>query len=283
VAHWLADWDRLQARLHAHVAALIDAATAAHEDSNAAGRLLPLAGAGSAAVMDALEAFLAEHQDGLPEAARTELEDLQRHRDLVTGRSGWQALKSASAVLRFKLAALEYQLADREERWRELVERAFVHLDRLLVADPEVAKKWKTAFDDGGEPACERLGGAHLLHHGLWSFKSHAPGERTDLVLGTGLAQDDIGRAVQATEAMILTEWKCVRTDDDLQRKYEDAIGQLEKYAAGSLAGFELRSMRYAVTVGIDRVSPRPDQRDGGVTLRHVHIAIAPRPPSKQR
>lgn len=278
----MAEWDRRPARVQAHVAALLGAATAAHEDANAAGRLLPLAGAGSAAIMDALGVFLNAHRDGLPEAARAELEDLQGHRNLVVERSGWQSLKSAAAVLSFKLAALEYHLSDREERWRKLVERAFLHLDRLLVADPEVAHKWLTAFATG-EPACEKLGGAHLLHHGLWSFKSHAPGERTDLVLGTRLAQSDLDDAARAAETMILTEWKCVRSPAELSGPYDDAVRQLRLYGTGSLAGFELQSMRYAVTVGPDRVPRQPDQRVDGATVRRVHIAIAPRPPSRQR
>jgi hypothetical protein len=30
--------------------------------------------------------------------------------------------------------------------------------------------------------ACEKLAGVHLLLHGIWAFKVHAAGERTDLV-----------------------------------------------------------------------------------------------------
>ena len=69
------------------------------------------------------------------------------------------------------------------EHAKSLVERAFIHLQRTIVVDHDIRKKWKSAFNTG-EIACERLGAVHLLSHGIWAFKADALGERTDLILG---------------------------------------------------------------------------------------------------
>ena len=147
-----------------------------------------------------------------------------------TDSSSTSSLASASAVLSFGLTAVDFHLADHEARSRSLVERAFLHLDRLIVADNAVSRAWTNAFKKTGETACERLGGVHLLHHGLWAFKAHGAGARTDLILGTPIKQDDIDRAARAAETMVLTEWKCVRTPSELAAKHEEALSQLRQY-----------------------------------------------------
>ena len=88
------------------------------------------------------------------------------------------------AVL-LKLVAFEGQLtfllADNQQAIRGRADRAFVHLQRLIVVDDEARAKWQAAHNDH-ETACERLGGVHLLLHGILGFKVNAAGERTDLV-----------------------------------------------------------------------------------------------------
>ena len=60
-----------------------------------------------------------------------------------------------------------------------ITERAFAHLQRSIIADDEIRKKWLSAFSDG-ETKCEKLGSVHLLSHGVWDLKLMLKrGERT--------------------------------------------------------------------------------------------------------
>lgn len=181
--------------------------------------------------------------------------------------------------LRRLLTACEDILSDSELPKIHIAERAFLHLQRLIVADPEVRAKWQAAFKKrSGEVACEQLGGAHLLHHGIYAFKSSASGERTDLVLGTRLAITS--KIQRSSDAMALTEWKRVRGRVTLDAAVIAARKQALRYTAGSLAGFEISTVRFLVTVSKDVLDERPDEVRGGVTYRHVNIAVAPRTPS---
>ena len=64
------------------------------------------------------------------------------------------------------LAAVEtevsYLLVDHQLAIRSRTERAFEHLQRLIVVDDNVREKWQRAFQ-AGEPECEKLGAVHLL------------------------------------------------------------------------------------------------------------------------
>jgi len=141
------------------------------------------------------------------------------------------------------------------------------------------AKTWKTAYKDG-ETACERLGAVHLLLHGIWAFKAHAVAERTDLVLGQSLQVTP--QIEGASEALVLTEWKLFRRGDKLAARAEEAFRQARLYGVGSLAGFELVSLRYLVIVSDDRVEHMPaDRPDGNVLYQYRNIATNPSAPSR--
>jgi hypothetical protein len=158
------------------------------------------------------------------------------------------------------------------------VDRAFLHLQRSIVADPSVRERWKHAFDEEGEVACERLGAAHLLLFGIYSFKANAEGERTDIILGERLSLSEVEKA---SEALVLTEWKMV-SRDNLEKTAEHAFQQARRYSAGSLAGFELASRRYLVMVS-ERSLPMPPPRiEDVVTYEYRNIAVDPRVPSRQ-
>ncbi|MCA9677303.1 MAG: hypothetical protein H6708_13795 [Kofleriaceae bacterium] len=266
--------------MHAQVAALEATSKSIGADVANYGEMFALAGAEATALHQATNAFLAAYANVLPDGARTGLQTLVKMKSILTDFSNPASLGSASAVLRFKLAAIDYDLSDREMRARSLVERAFLHLDRLIVADEQVRQNWKGAFKNG-ETRCEALGGAHLLLHGLWGFKAHGTGERTDLVLGTPITGDDVGVVARAAEAMVLTEWKRVPTSRELGPQYAAALSQLRQYGRGVLAGFELQSMRYVVTVASARMATTADVVEGSVTYRHLHIAVDPPTPSK--
>lgn len=110
---------------------------------------------------------------------------------------GLQAITQLSAFG----SELEHHLGDHDTVWSSLVERAFLHLNRTLVVDEDVRRRWTTAFGTPrtAETKCESLGG-HLLSHGIWAFKAHPPEERTDLILHEPIRTITTGdkRAVEA-------------------------------------------------------------------------------------
>lgn len=119
-----------------------------------------------------------------------------------------------------------------------------------------------------------------MLQHGIWAFKAHAIGERTDLVLGTPMTEVDLDRAGRAAEVMVLTEWKVLSTATEVEAKRSEANSQLQLYTTGALAGFELQATRYAITVGTQRIDALAPITEGRVTYRHIHVAVDPPSPS---
>ena len=175
-----------------------------------------------------------------------------------------------------KLVAFEsevsYCLDGQEERIRSASELAFVHLQRLIVADEDYRRKWQEAFDH--ETRCETLGALQLLWHGVWAFKVDANGGRTDLVYQEPLQTSD----TQVALGMVLTEWK--KTDDKTDEAYAAAKKQAALYSGGVLAGFELASHRYLVVVTRKQIETPMDVVEGSVTYRHINIAVEPEAPS---
>ncbi|ATB50373.1 hypothetical protein [Corallococcus macrosporus] len=178
-------------------------------------------------------------------------------------------------------AQVDYYLTDKQARARRAVERAFVHLQRSIVADGDFRKKWYEAFtveSRRSEDACEKLGAVHLLLHGIWAFKAEAAGGKTDLILGEQVREDD---AVRSADAMVLTEWKVVRRGDDSAKKAMEAFVQAERYTHGTLAGFELSSHRYLVLVSEDCLPVMPVVPSvQGLNYEVRNIAVAPSSPS---
>ena len=172
-----------------------------------------------------------------------------------------------------------YQISDISAFTRRLVERAFTHLNRSIIADSTIKEKWEAAYSQG-EPSCEKLGDAHLLLHGIWAFKASAKGERTDLVLGEPL--EDLSQVENTAEAMVLTEWKIVRNSkNELEEKTSQALKQAKRYSAGILAGFELASYRYLVIISRDVLDMPQDIRDNDTIYRYINVAVDPKTPSK--
>ena len=138
-------------------------------------------------VLTLLRTFRSDFEHSLPPTALVQTDEfLTRTGPLIVDTSGtaeslrervWAALVLLGAFE----TELSFLLSDTQETIRTRSERAFSHLQRSIVADPEFREKWKTAFEDG-EVACEKLGAVHLLLHGIWAFKVDAAGARTDLV-----------------------------------------------------------------------------------------------------
>lgn len=192
----------------------------------------------------------------------------------------YNRLSAAVTILAALESELTFLLSDRQENIRRRSERAFTHLQRLIVADPDVQLKWQNAFKKG-ETACEKLGAVHLLHHGIWAFKADAKGARTDLVFGELLELFD--EVERASEGLVLTEWKLSRKKSEGADKFVNAREQAASYAAGMLAGIELANYRFAIVVSEQFIKTPPDIQSDGVTYRHVNIAVNPQTPSKER
>lgn len=172
-----------------------------------------------------------------------------------------------------------YHISDISFTTQRLVERAFIHLSRSIIADFTIKDRWKKVYDQG-ETACEKLGAAHLLLHGIWAFKASAKGEKTDLILGEPLR--DLTQVESTAEAMVLTEWKVVRNPKkELKEKILEAFKQAKRYSAGILGGFELASYRYLMIVSENVLDMPADIYEGAIIYRHKNIAVDPLPPSK--
>ena len=171
-----------------------------------------------------------------------------------------------------------FQLSDIQAVAKRITERAFVHLQRLIIADQSIRERWEKAFDSG-ETACEKLGAAHLLLHGIWAFKASAEGERTDLILGEPLR--DLSQVESTADALVLTEWKVVRSSKESVGQAEKAFKQASVYSGSSLAGFELAGYRYLVLVTEDKLNIPSDRKEDGVTYKHINIAVKRSVPSR--
>lgn len=172
----------------------------------------------------------------------------------------------------------EYLIRDAETEGRSLTELAFEHLRRQLVVDEDIRKKWQDAFKKH-ETACERLGAVHLLSHGIWAFKIVAPGGATDLVFGDPVGQyAEIMR--RTARALVLTEWKLIKSPDEITTKAQEARVQASIYSGGVLGDAELKRTRYIVLVCQSDLTPPDDVSVGGVTHRHVLLPTNPKSPS---
>jgi hypothetical protein len=279
---WRVEWkalsDEIQGLLDAGNFYLQCKAIRSDDSYRVAGKqLLPQA----AAIFSELESFQMQYQSALPPKASACLKSfIQTFKSHFTGnqldgQSGIQVRLTALASFRSELA---YHLSDFAFVAKRLSERAFVHLRRSIVADSDLREKWKRAFEKG-ELACEKLGGSHLLLHGIWAFKVDAQGGRTDLILGEPIT--DIAEAERSSEALVLTEWKVARSGSDVGQKLSDAKIQASKYSGGVLAGFELTRYRYLVVVTERDAEMPPDDDNGDVAYRKINIPVDPRPPSK--
>lgn len=196
--------------------------------------------------------------------------------------SGERLAKQAMGSLLVLRPAMD-ALIEFTVRATQVTERAFSHLQRSIIADVNVRKRWLTAFRNAREEGCEQLGATHLLLHGIWGFKANTEGERTDLVLGTPLR--DIDEARRTSIALVLTEWKKVHKESELPKAIRTAKKQAKRYAESSLAGFELDMVRFLIMVSHERMEgfPRnlPPDNDG-IVYRCVNVAVNPPSPSKE-
>lgn len=217
----------------------------------------------------------------LPQEARQIIgEFIERWDKNRGGGSGWPGLQFMLGNLSCLKVSLDVFLDDRPSLLAGLVRRSLLHLQRCIVADSSRREEWQRAFREG-ETTVERLGATHFLLHGLWAFKASAEGERTDLVLGGQLAITADLHA--ASEGLVLTEWKLVRSHEEVDRQASQGLRQAMLYGSGSLAGFELANERFIVMVSDRRIDVPQPQVEGETTYTYWNIAVDPAQPSASR
>ena len=226
-----------------------------------------------------LRSFEIAFREVLPPAATSALTSfLNDLGKLIEGEMGRtmenQLLQHALVVLVALEAEISYLLTDAQEAIRSRSEVAFLHLQRLLVVDHDLRGRWRVAFDEH-ETQCEKLGGVHLLWHGIWAFKVDAVGARTDLVFSEPFHP----QTQRALHGLVLTEWKKVNAAS-AGEKFEEARLQARLYKEGPLAGLELTSYRYIIAVSLKEVPVPEDIVADGVTYRHINIALESRTPA---
>jgi hypothetical protein len=216
----------------------------------------------------------------LPQAAAEVIEDAERLRAKNGGATANRGLAGNSLVhLRAIESALTFALSGTEERIFSLTERALQHLQRCLIVDDTLRRKWLEAFDER-EERIEALGAVHLLSHGIYAFKVNAVGARTDLVLPDNVP---VPMGVDRyASGIVLTEWKLSKNPAEALKKFQEAREQADLYAGGPLASIELRSTRYAIVVTKQWVMCPPDEEAGGVRYRNINISLNPESPSKR-
>jgi hypothetical protein len=122
-------------------------------------------------VLQELSTFHEHHKNDIPAGAafcmKKFIDRWQPHLTMTEGDTLLPPLVQAAlaSLISFQ-AEMTYQLSDLSVVAKRLSERAFTHLQRSIIADSDIQKRWKKAFE-GGEVACEKLGGVALLLHGI--------------------------------------------------------------------------------------------------------------------
>lgn len=232
-------------------------------------------------ILASLRSFLDAHHAAIPpEAAATLARFLESYGAAIMDEKvkGLDGLKLRVTSLAAVRSSVQYHLSNFESITHKRVERAFLHLQQTIVADDTAKERWNAAFSKG-EVACEKLGAAHLMLHGIWAFKVSAEGGRTDLVFGDKL--NDAQRISSAADGLVLTEWKIVKDERDSESIANTARDQTRHYAAGILSGIELSHYRYIVLVSPEQLPQLPDIEDGSTIYRHINISVQPLVPSR--
>jgi hypothetical protein len=290
---WLTEWKAISAQIEG----LVDAARFYVESSGPAQKDIYSVGNRQLIpqilnIFEALRKFADIHKGSIPPAAAQSLVALFNkvdeqfpHRKEI---DAYIHVHIRVTILISFRSEFEYHISDTEAVAKRLSERAFAHLKRSIVADKEVRNKWIEAFKEN-ELACEKLGGVHLLLHGIWAFKLNAEGERTDLVFQEPLPDSsDIERSA---ESLVLTEWKLIKNKNhnrpwipkpaEIQETANAARRQIARYASGALGGLELARYRFIVLVSLHNMVVPADLIEDGITYRHINIPVDPEHPSK--
>ncbi len=227
-------------------------------------------------VRDEIGTFRDTFESQLPPAARDRISSaLETYLGAFSTKNNPESVQALIVRLVAFEAEFSYLLQDRQVTIRRLSERAFLHLQRSIAADPEIRAKWQAAFKR--ETDLEKLGSAHLLLHGIWAFKADA-GARADLIFGERIETyaEELGTA----SGLVLTEGKKATKASEVDSKFDEAKRQTQSYSQGPLAGIELTTYRYLVVVTDKQARNSRDEVVDGITYRHINIAVNPDMPS---
>ena len=274
---WRAEWNAISARIEGLVRSgefFFRSATSANFLTNAS-RVLT---SQSAELICCLKSYGDKYANALPEQAKKCLDSFVS--DPIPRGDG--ANVNAPQLRLMKLSVFrsqfEFLLAGIQEQIRSTTERAFEHLQRCIVADETYKDRWRKAYD-GGEPSCEKLGGVHLLWHGIWAFKCTDPGQRTDLVLGNRI--DNPSTVEQTALGMVLTEWKRATSKSKIDACYAAGKKQAACYGHGIVGGIELADTRYIVVITRKAGMRDLTSVEGDITYRFINIDVEPETPSR--
>jgi hypothetical protein len=221
--------------------------------------------------------FGEEYGSCLPEAAAVTLDrflgqDWDKHMNDST-----VDLKSVVPLAAFR-SEFNFLLRDMELETRNLTELAFEHLRRMLEVDSEIQQKWQIAFKKR-ENHCERLGAVHLLSHGIGAFKITGVGAATDLVFGVPIERE-IDLVRRTARALVLTEWKLIKDEKEMENVAAAARKQTDLYAGGLLGDLELKRTRYIILVTSGNITAPGDVKAGSINFLHIVIPVAAEWPS---
>ncbi|MGR9037731.1 MAG: hypothetical protein ACU83O_14275 [Gammaproteobacteria bacterium] len=285
--NWQIEWNALSGRIQGILDAGSFYYTALHhssEDALSVKKKVLIKGAEK--IFQNIREFNEKYKTVLPQSANECLSSFL-NQPVIKGPSFFNPGQSfQSATVQFTLTSLaafrsefNYIIADTQFISKRITERAFIHLQRLIIVDEEIQKKWVDAFYKH-ETLCEKLGALHLLAHGVWAFKADATGGKTDLILNEPLPTTSLVES--AAETLVLTEWKLVKSPGELQKRIQEAQKQAEIYGSDVLSGVELRHYRYLVMVSENRLEMPDDATINEATYRHINIAVKPRTPSQE-
>ena len=284
--NWYQEWQALSARIHG----LLDAGSFFYSalqnySSDNMGVRKKILLANAQKIFESLNNYLEEYQAAFPKEAFESLKRFLEQHDIKNinftpdpGQVRGHVQFALTSLAAFQ-SEFSYIITDTQAVALRITERAFAHLQRSIVADDEIRKKWLSAFSDG-EPKCEKLGSLHLLSHGVWAFKAHAEKGRTDLILNEPLS--DISMIEKTSTALVLTEWKVVRQSNELDAKIKEAYEQTKIYKAGVLSGIELANYRYLVMVSQKSMKMPDNLVESSIVYRLINVPVEPDTPSKE-
>ena len=284
--NWYQEWQALSARIHG----ILDAGSffygalehSSADDMSVRQKILL---AGAEKIFKSLNKYLEEYQSTFPKEALESLKGFLEQSEIKIfnfnpdpGQERGHVQFALTSLAAFR-SEFSYIIADTQAVALRITERAFAHLQRSIIADDQIRGKWLAAFSDG-ELKCEKLGSLHLLSHGIWAFKAHAEKGRTDLILNEPLL--DTLMIEKTSTALVLTEWKVVRQENELDAAIRSAYEQTKLYTAGVLSGIELVNYRYLVIVSKKSIKMPTDSIEGNVTYRHINLPVEPDNPSTE-
>ncbi len=284
--NWYQEWQALSARIQGLLGAgSFFYSALQHSSSDDLGVRKKILLSNTESIIEGLNKYLKDYQSTLPNDACESLKSFLEQSDIKNfnfhpgpGQVRGHVQYSLTSLAAFQ-SEFTYIISDTQAVALRITERAFAHLQRSIVADDEIRKKWISAFAEG-ETKCEKLGSLHLLLHGVWAFKAHAEKGRTDLILNEPIS--DTWLIEMTSTALVLTEWKVIKKASELESKIQDAYSQTKLYSAGVLSGIELGNYRYLVMVSEKGMKMPSDLKEGNLIFRHINVPVDPDTPSKE-